>query len=196
MKLGLAAAFLLWAGRAEAQDPRMTDRLGPGVLQAVQLQIDSANQDHLPAEPLIRKALEGQSKRADSARIVGAVRAVRLALAGARTALGGGSEEEVIAGANAIRAGVPAEALLRLRRARPASLSTPIDVMTDLVARGVRPSDASSAVERLVRIGRNDRELIRLREQIDQDIRSGLDPRAALERRLAGVPAAGPPIPP
>jgi hypothetical protein len=174
----------------------LTARLGPGVLQAVQLQIDSANDDQLPAEPLIRKALEGQSKRADSSRIVGAVRALRLALAGARTALGGGSEEEVIAGANAIRAGVPAEALQRLRRARPASLSTPIDVMTDLVARGVKPGDASSAVERLVRIGRNDRELIRLREQIDQDIRSGLDPRTALERRLAGVPAAGPPIPP
>lgn len=197
MRFSLLLLLSAWPGISLAQDARLIRRLEPAAALAVQAQLDSAAAEGLPGEPLVQKALEGRSKGADAGRIVGAVRALRIALGQARGALGTDARTaDLVAGANALRAGIPARSLIALRRERAGPLNVPLDVMTDLVARGVEPDAASSAVEQLVRTGRNDGELIRLREQIDQDIRSGLDPRAALERRLAGVPAAGPPVPP
>ena len=179
-----------------AQDPRLQTRLDPIVARAVEAQLDSARTARLPTDPLVRKALEGRTKGAQGDRIVAAVRALRLALADARALLGEAAEDaEVVSGANALRAGIPSTHLGTLRRERDGPLSVPLDIMTDLVARGVKPAEAATAVERLVRLGRNDADLVRLREQIDQDIRTGLAPQAALDRRLAGVPAAGPPRP-
>lgn len=180
---------------AVAQDPRLT-RLEPVLAREIQTLLDSARAEQLPAEPLVRKALEGRSKGAPPERIVAAVRALRAALGEARAALGGAATEpEIVAGANALRAGVGSASLVRLRRERRGPVSVPLDIMTDLVARGVQPAAAATAVERLVKQGRTDGELVRLREQIDHDVRTGLSPQTALERRLAGVPAAGPPIP-
>jgi len=196
-RLVLIAAFaVLPAARGLAQDPRLQARLDPLVARAVEAQLDSARAARLPADPLVRKALEGRTKGADGDRIVAAVRALRLALADARALLGGAAQDaELMSGANALRAGIPSTHILTLRRERDGSLHVPLDIMTDLVARGVRPAEAATAVERLVRQGRNDADLVRLREQIDQDIQTGLAPQAALDRRLAGVPAAGPPRP-
>jgi len=189
--LGLTSASI-----AQAQEPRLQGKLDPAVAHAVEAQLDSARADHVPADPLIRKALEGRTKGADGDRIVAAVRALRFALVSARAALGAAAADaEIVSGANALRAGISSQHLVSLRRNRDGALSVPLDIMTDLVARGVKPTDAAVAVERLVRHGRNDADLVRLREQIDQDIRTGLAPQAALDRRLAGVPAAGPPRP-
>lgn len=192
----LAALTLLPTARLLAQDARLQARLEPAVARAVEAQLDSARAARLPADPLIRKALEGRTKGADGDRIVAAVRTLRLALADARVLLGDAAQDaEVVSGANALRAGIPSPQIVTLRRERDGPLNVPLDIMTDLVARGVKPAQAGTAVERLVRQGRNDAELVRLREQIDQDIRTGLAPQAALDRRLAGVPAAGPPRP-
>jgi hypothetical protein len=192
----LGALAGLTAAPALAQEPRFQGRLDPVVVAAVEAQLDSARAARLPADPLIRKALEGRTKGADGNRIVAAVRALRLALADARGLLGDAAQDaEVVSGANALRAGIPARHLVSMRRERDGALNVPLDIMTDLVARGVKPAEAATAVERLVRQGRNDADLVRLRDQIDQDVRTGLAPQAALDRRLAGVPAAGPPRP-
>jgi hypothetical protein len=181
---------------AFAQDPRLA-RFEASLARDIQGQLDSAQTDRLPTEPLLRKALEGRSKGASAERIVAAVRAVRRALADSRAALGAlATEPELVAGAHALRAGIEPASLVLLRRERSGPVSVPLDIMTDLVARGVQPVAAASAVERLVRQGRNDGELVRLREQLDRDVRTGLTPKTALERRLAGIPAAGPPKPP
>lgn len=197
MRLALFAALaVLPAAPGLAQDARLQARLDPPVARAVEAQLDSARAARLPTDPLIRKALEGRTKGAQGDRIVAAVRTLRLALADARGLLGdAAADAEVVSGANALRAGIPSAHIGTLRRERDGALSVPLDIMTDLVARGVKPAEAATAVERLVRQGRNDADLVRLREQIDQDIRTGLAPQAALDRRLAGVPAAGPPRP-
>lgn len=192
----LTTLMLTGAAGARAQDARLQRRLDPGTARAVETQLDSARSDRLPTEPLIRKALEGRTKGADSARIVAAVRSLREALMQSRTALGASAgEPELVAGANALRAGLSGGQLAAVRREREGSVRVPLEVMTDLVARGIRPADAALAVERLIRVGRDDGDLVRLRDQIDQDIRTGMAAAAALDRRLSGIPAAGPPRP-
>ena len=178
-----------------AQDSRLA-RLEPALAQAVEAQLDSARTAGLPTEPLVQKALEGRGKGAPADRIVLAVRSVRLSLGQARTVLGPVSDAELTAGANALRAGATHETLAGIREGRQGALQIPLEVLSDLIARGVPGSRAGAAVVRLVRQGTDDRQLQLLRERIDQDIRAGTAPSIALDRRLAGIPAAGAPVPP
>jgi hypothetical protein len=178
-----------------AQDSRLA-RLEPALAVAVEAQLDSARAAGLPIDPLIQKALEGRGKGAPADRILTAVRAVRLSLVQARGVLGPVTAGELTAGANALRAGATTEDLAGMRQARDGSLQVPLEVLSDLIARGVPSARAGAAVVRLVRQGTDDRQLQLLRERIDQDIRGGTAPGVALDRRLAGIPAAGPPIPP
>lgn len=189
-----AGLCVLYAASASAQEPRLLARLDPVTARAVQTEVDSARAARLPVEPLIQKALEGKSKGAAGDRILAAVRAFRLALGRSRDALdASASDAELIAGANALRAGVEPGFLATLRQTREGPIAVPLDVLTDLIARGVKPPAAASAVERLLRQGRNDRDLLRLRDQVDRDIRAGFAAPAALERQLTGIPAGGPP---
>ena len=178
-----------------AQDSRLA-RLEPALAVAVEAQLDSARTAALPTDPLIQKALEGRGKGAPADRILTAVRAVRLSLVQARGVLGPITAGELTAGANALRTGATSEDLAGIREARDGSLLVPLEVLSDLIARGVPGARAGAAVVRLVRQGSDDRQLQLLRERIDQDIRGGTAPVVALDRRLAGIPAAGPPIPP
>jgi hypothetical protein len=176
-----------------AQDDRLS-RLDPSLAARIQAQVDTAHAASLPAEPLIQKALEGRGKGAPPERIVAAVRAVRLSLLAARDVLGHGAEPlELTAAANALRAGATSETVGEMRRARPGSLKIPLDVLADLIARGIPTARAGAAVVRLVQQGTADRDLQLLRDRIDQDIRGGTAPAMALERRLVGIPPAGPP---
>ena len=178
-----------------AQDNRLA-RLEPALTAAVEAQLDSARAAGLPTDPLIQKALEGSGKGAPPDRILTAVRAVRLSLAQARAVLGPVPAGELTAGANALRAGATSETLAGIRAGRDGSLQVPLEVLSDLIARGVPSARAGAAVVRLVRQGTDDRQLQLLRERIDQDIRGGTAPGVALDRRLAGIPAAGAPVPP
>ena len=180
-----------------AQDSRLA-RLEPALAAAVEAQLDSARAAGLPTDPLVQKALEGSGKGAPSDRILAAVRAVRLSLGEARAVLGPVAAGELTAGANALRAGATSETLAGMREGRRGdrSLQVPLEVLSDLIARGVPSARAGAAVARLVRQGTDDRQLQLLRERIDQDIRGGTAPGVALDRRLAGIPAAGAPIPP
>lgn len=176
-----------------AQDDRLS-RLDPALAARVQAQLDTAQAASLPAEPLIQKALEGRGKGAPPERIVAAVRAVRLSLMAARDVLGPGTEPlELTAAANALRAGAASETVGEIRRARQGSLKVPLDVLADLIARGIPTARAGAAVVGLVRQGTADRDLQLLRDRIDRDVRGGAAPDLALERRLAGIPPAGPP---
>lgn len=168
-----------------AQDRRLSERLDPATAAAVQQAVDSAVAVGLPTEPLVQKALEGSTLGASGDRIVAAVAALHGQLGRAREALGDDADEaELSAGAGALRAGLPAVALRRLRSLRSdRPLVVPIAVLTDLVSEGVPTEQATRSVLDLARAGRPDDEFVALRRQVQS-------------RRGAGDPAGRPPLRP
>lgn len=166
--LALATGLLLLGPAAlAAQDRRVTDRLDPVTATAVQHLVDSARTAGLPTEPLVQKALEGSTLGAGGERIRAAVAALFGQLSRARAALGtSASDAEVTAAAGAIRAGVPADTLQRLRSLRSGrSLVVPISVLADLVAGGTPPDQAYRSVFDLARDGRPDDDFLALRRR-------------------------------
>jgi hypothetical protein len=188
----LLPILLLGPVTARAQDARLSERLDPATAAQVQRVVDSAGTAGLPSEPLVQKALEGSTLGAGGDRIVTAVRMLHGQLRRAREALGDdASEAELTAAAGALRAGLEPLALRRLqslRAGRP--LVVPIAVLTDLVAEGIPPAEATRSVLDLARDGRPDDEFVALRRQAQ--VRGGRpgDPMA----RPALRPAADPPV--
>ena len=160
------------------------DRLDPALGITVRQLVDSARAAGLPTEPLVDKALEGASKHAPGARISGAVRGLLEDLGRARGALGSGATEpELVAGAAALRAGLPPEGLGALRRARrDAAVTVPLATLADLVARGVPVETAQDAVLKLARRGEPDEDFVELRQEVERDISAGVPPAARIGR--------------
>ena len=155
------AVCLMPAAAASAQMPPVTElntRLDPETAAAVEQLIESAASQDIPSEPLVSKALEGQSKGAPRERILLAVRTLATDLGSARHALGPATAtSEIVAAAVALRAGVSPEVLSRLKRARGnRSLLLPLATLTDLVARGVPIDAAVGTVLDLAERGAND----------------------------------------
>lgn len=187
------ALLLALPATARAQDARLAERLDPATAAQVQQVVDSARSAGLPAEPLVQKALEGGTLGASGDRIVAAVQVLHGQLRRAREALGGdASDVELTTAAGALRAGLEPGALRRLqslREGRP--LVVPIAVLTDLVAEGMTPAEATRSVLDLARDGRPDDEFVALRRQV-QTQRGG---RAGEPLgRPALRPAADPPV--
>lgn len=184
--LPLAMASALAAAPVTAQDARLA-RLDPATGRLVAALVDSARAAGLPTEPLVDKALEGASKQAAGPRIADAVRALLADLGRVRGSLGEASEAELVAGAAAVRAGVPAEGLGRLRRARAeGSLSVPLATLADLVARGVPVETAQEVVLSLAARGVSDAGYVELRRVVEADIGAGVPPAAAASVRAQG----------
>jgi hypothetical protein len=82
-----------------------------------------------------------------------------------RTALGSGSsDQELLAGAAALRAGATSDALRELRRLGQArNLTVPLSVLADLVGQGVQVEAAYRSVLDLTRSRASDEEYLRLK---------------------------------
>jgi hypothetical protein len=184
-------ALLALPATARAQDERLTERLDAATSAQVQQVVDSAKAAGLPSEPLVQKALEGATLGASNDRIVAAVQGLHGQLRRARQALGGdASDAELTTAAGALRAGLEPSALRRLQSLRPDQpLVVPIAVLTDLVAEGVPPAEATRSVLDLARDGRPDDEFVALRRQVHQ--RGAGDESMG---RPALQPAADPPV--
>jgi hypothetical protein len=156
-----------------AQDPRLAGRLDATTLGAVSSIIDSARADGLPAEPLVQKALEGASKRAPGEAIVRAVRTLASNLRTVRITLGmKSSDQELLAGAAALRAGATPDALRELRRlGESRNLAVPLSVLADLVSQGIEVTQASRSVLDLARTDASDEDYLRLKQRFDGDRR-------------------------
>jgi hypothetical protein len=200
----LAAALLVVALplRAQQTSDRLPDRLEPATRTTILRLADSLRSAGLPDAPLYSKAAEGVLKGADDARILGAVRSLARELGEAREALGSeASEAEIVAGASALHAGVPATDLRRMRDRRPRgsskSLAVPLTVLADMITRGVPPNDAAASVNALLARRVDDAEFQALRVGIEHDISAGRAPGAAAQawtqRVLRGAPPTSPP---
>lgn len=194
MRLTLLLAAALAGGRAPAtaQEPRLAGRLPEAVRAQVDTLLDAARAAGLPTEPLVDRALEGASKRADGARIVAAVRRLSGELATARDALGLASlPAELTAGASALRAGARPEDLRRLRVLRGQQpVTVAAAVLADLVAVGVPPDTAAAAVIALARTT-DDVAYLAFRRSIERDVALGASPVAALGVRLTATEGDG-----
>ena len=164
---------------AQAQEPRLAARLPEPLALRITRLADSARALGLPSEPLIQKALEGESKGADGVRIEAAVVGLFGNLARAREALGTRVGDEVIlAGAQALRLGASVTQLhdlQGLRGHRP--LAVPLGVFTDLLAAGVPMERAWQSVQDVARRGGEDRQFERLRERVGPRPPNPTDPQ-------------------
>jgi hypothetical protein len=180
---------------AAAQDARLAAIADPDARAAVGAVIVEAEQRGLPREPLVTKALEGVEKGASGARIEAAVRAMAARLLLARAALApSGSPAELQAGADALAAGVPADAIRSVRDAAPdRSIAVALGVLAQLVARGVPPERAAAAVSTLMQRGATHMQLLALQRAVQEDLAAGVPPSTALDLRARGLIAALPP---
>lgn len=151
--------------------------------------IEQARKDGLPTEPLVLLALEGASKRAPGALIVGAVRRWAADLKRARDVLGPAfSEKDVVAGASALRAGVKPAELERLREAKSGvRLASSLDVLSFLVSKGVPADTIAPVIVRLVLASATDDQLASLQQDIERDISGGIEASVAASLRGQGL---------
>lgn len=195
MKLKLGVALLVaCATSLAAQDAR--DRTLPAQLSAparatLERIIDSARVDGLPVDPLYSKVREGLFRSADEARVITAVQRLGRDLRDARDALGeSAAPEEITAGANALRAGIRASDLTRLRDARRRAdhpLTVALVVLADLATRGVPPAMAASSVNELVTRNVSDGSLMSFRQNVERDVTGGRSPASAIDSRTRAL---------
>jgi len=193
----LALPVIGVAGRtARAQEP--ADRTLPAQLSAptraaLERIIDSARVAGLPVDPLYSKVREGVFRSADEGRVIAAVQRLGHDLGEARSALGDSvGAEEIVAGANALRAGIRRAELSRLRDARGRRadrqpLTVALVVLADLATRGVPPALAAASVNELVARNVSDGSLLSFRQSVERDLVGGRSPASALDARTKSM---------
>jgi hypothetical protein len=185
----LAAASALTIGAAagaqETASDRLAGRLDANTRDQVVAIVDSLRSEGLPTEPIVDRALEGASKQADGARIVSVVRGFAGHLRVARSVLGAASTpREIIAGANALKAGIKSEELARVRAAREGiKYAVAFDVLTGLRNRNVPNDTAVRVIGALVKLAANDQQYVTLLDQIERAIAAGTPPALAASQQ-------------
>ncbi|MCU0646428.1 MAG: hypothetical protein MUF00_00415 [Gemmatimonadaceae bacterium] len=160
----------------------------PQLRTLAQTELRAAVQKGLPTAPLIAKTLEGQLKQAPAPRIAMALKALTARMELVKTKLGSATEPELVAGADALAAGVSPDALAALRRMWPErSIALPIGVLTELVTRGVEPKLATREVINLLNRRATPQQLIQLGYDVSNDVRRGQGAHAALDVRVRGL---------
>jgi hypothetical protein len=158
--------------------------------QAVERSIAQAAAKGLPTQPLITKAMEGVTKQAAGERIRVAVDSLAKRLERARVLLTpSASVAELSSGADALAIGIPGSMLKQLRAAAPPgqSVAMSIDVLVELVARGIPPKAAMAQITSLIARGATPSQIAALGASVQSDVAAGLAPDAALEVRARGV---------
>lgn len=181
------------ATRAGAQIPStsLPARIGADTRATIERLMDSVRTAGLPAGALADRAAEGVLKGADDQRILLAVRILARELGEARTVLGTAADPALLtATASALHAGASAADLRRLVRpsgaasAEAHTLATALVTLVDLVAKRIPASAATNAVGELLKRRVTDDQFVVLRSEVEQDIRGGVAPEAALTKRI------------
>lgn len=173
-------AFAASALAQQTADERLAGRLDGDTREQVVALVDSLKREGLPTEPIVDRALEGASKRADGAVIVRVVRGFAGHLRVARQVLGPSSDREIIAGANALRAGIKTDELVRIRAAREGQrYAVAFDVLTGLKTRNVPNDTAVRVIGSLVKLAANDQQYVTLLDQVARAIAAGTPPALA-----------------
>lgn len=192
-RVHLLAALMLVsasAASASAQGTPVLPIADARARAAVEREIAQAAAQGLPVRPLIAKAMEGVTKQASGDQIRTAVASQARRLGQAQALLAPSpSEAELLSGADALAVGVPAPMLKQIRAAWPEgrSVAMPLDVLTELVARGVPARRALEQITELMARGATPTQIASLGASVQADVAAGLTPDAALEVRARGV---------
>lgn len=170
-----------------------TQELDSATNAALLREVEHASLRGLPTEPLLAKAREGRLKRASGARIRQAVAAIAMRLDSARSALGDASlPEELIAGADALAAGAPPDALRALRAANTrGSLGVALGALAQLVASGIPDRRATAMVVDLLRRNVAPARVIAFGNAVEADVASGIPAEEAAIFRLRSAASSG-----
>jgi hypothetical protein len=190
----LCAAFV--GGRAlGAQEARLLSIRDDATRDRVRIFVEAARLRGTPTEPLVSRALEGIAFKADAKRIEQALAALEKRMRRAKELLAPhATVEELAAAADAIANGVPERAISDLRRIAPRrTITVEIGVLTELVAKGVKPSVAATMVRDLMAKGATGAQLSDLNAAVQQDVALGVAPMEALVLRTRGVMSLLPP---
>lgn len=160
---------------------------------AVVRELGHARTRGLPVQPLVAKVREGQIKRAAPERIRVAVAALSVRLDSARSALGPSSREaEIVAGADAIAAGVDQSSLRAVRAASGSrDLAAPLGALAQLVASGVGNRRATQMIVELLKKDAGPRELLAFGMDVEKDVGAGVPAEESALFRLRAIEAQG-----
>jgi len=187
LALAVAGPTLL---RGQEPEPDRLAKLDISSHYAINVLMDSANVEGLPAKALRSKAYEGIAKKADGRQIVAAVRRELIALRVARVQLGDVDDEELMAAADVVQAGgKPAQLSAFKPRIKNRSDLQALTIWASLMARGVPTEDASSAISKLWQDGADDATFQSLWNNVQSDILRGLNPGTAFQNRIREAPA-------
>jgi hypothetical protein len=202
MRRGLVAAIIAVlavslpaAGSAQqvALASTAVSELDSATQAAVRRELGRARTRGLPIQPLVAKVREGQIKRAAPDRIRLAVAALAARLDSARAALGAGSNAaEIVAGADALSAGVDQGALRAVRAASGArDVSASLGALAQLVASGVPMRRATAMVVELVRRNAGPNEMLAFGVAVEGDVGAGVPAEESALFRLRAMEAQG-----
>ena len=158
VKRSLMLAAVLAAGSANAllgqdQVARLRQAYSPEAAAQIEAVVEAAGRNGVPVGPLYDKALEGAAKRVPPARVMPALREYSGRMQRAQGLLGGTPDAAwVVAGADALRRGVAADALTSIGREAGTRTPMALVVMGDLLDAGVPAGRAMEVMrEALVR---------------------------------------------
>jgi hypothetical protein len=184
-----------------AQDvtARLTGRVPPDVVAAVNGIAQDAAGRGLPVEPLIQKTLEGSAKGVPADRVIVAVRTLAARLDQSQTALRDAgipapSPAAVEGGADALNAGLDARHVRDLSRLSrpPYDPAVTLRVAATLAALGVPPQQGLRLMEHMIQSGRGPNELLDLPNEVQVDMAQGASAAQAAEALETGEGAHGP----
>lgn len=182
----IAAQQVAYAATAVAELDSVTQA-------AVMRELGHARTRGLPLQPLVAKVREGQIKRAAPERIRVAVAALAVRLDSARAALGPTSNTaELIAGADAIAAGVDVGSLRAIRAASGArDVSAPLGALAQLVASGVSTRRATAMVVELLKRDAGPHVMLAFGNAVESDVGAGVPAEESALFRLRAIEAHG-----
>ena len=177
---------------AQSPDRTLPSQLSSATRASLERLIDSVRVAGLPIDPLYSKVREGVFRSADEPRVIAAVQRLAHDLGDARSALGSNATDgEITAGANALRAGIRAHELSRLRASRGQTgdhpLTVALVVLADLATRGVPPDRAAASVTELVARNVSDGSLLSFRQNVERDMVGGRSAASAIDGRTKAL---------
>lgn len=189
----IAAATVVAAGfTAVRSDQRIETRVDGRIRKEVAAIADSLEREGLKPEPLVQYALEGTQKGGSPEKILAGVQKWARDLRYARQLLGPNATPlEVNMGAKAIRAGVDAKQLERLRDAKgERRYASALTTMAYLVSSGVPADTASTVLVNIALQGASESQIRALQDDIERDIKGGTPPGLSTVGRAVGLLAA------
>ena len=184
--MALAAAGMTVA----ATDKRVEERVDKRIRAQVAAIVDSLEKEGLPPEEVVDYALEGTQKGGAPQVIMNGVRKWARDLRRARQLLGpNASEDEVNAGAKAIRSGVDEAKLERFRHEKGSQqrYATAMSTMTYLITKGVPKDTAANVLINVALASASDADIKTLADEIERDINGGTPPGSAAVARERGL---------